>query len=332
MSSSFPRAHPGYLNIPSKPNAPISYSFFPATTSPPTTVSYDTLIVFVNGLGLPAASWIPTIASLQSYLVGACPALLTYDRFGQGLTTARDPSDGQKGKELGHDLIDVANDLHEIILATAASNFGLQSTAVENGKLHLLLVCASVGAPIARLYVQNHQGIVSGMIFLDSNIANVNYSDFLPDPDSPGFDKNALHLDDCTLEEYRESRTKLSRMFDLKVKNPESLDRTSSPSLLPYSNKPKLVGTDHSGPLLSVVGHDPETFAELSYEMMGTPRSLSRITNGYWAEYNENLTQITDKEKCKGVVIAKGCGHFIQRDDPAFVAKQISSMAKELGW
>ncbi|PVH75999.1 hypothetical protein DL98DRAFT_562158 [Cadophora sp. DSE1049] len=331
MSSSLPLVKPGYLNVPTKPDAPISYSFFPATSSS-ATLSHDTLIVFINGLGLQAASWIPAVASLQSYLLGACPALLTYDRFGQGLTTARDPLDGQKGKELGHDLLDVANDLHEIILAIAASKFGLPRTAVENGKLHLLLVGASIGAPIARLYVQSHQEIVSGLIFLDSNIANVNYSDFLPDPDSPGFDKNALHLDDCTLEEYREARTKLCRMFDLKVKNPESLDRSNSPSLLPYSNKPKLMGTGHSGPSLSVVGHDPETFAELSYEMMETPRSLSRITNGYWAKYNEDLTQITDEGKSKGVVIARGCGHFIQKDDPEFVAKQISSMVKELEW
>lgn len=278
MSSSLPVASPGYLYIPSKPDAPISSTFFPATTSLAVS-SHDALVVFVNGLGLPAASWSLAIGALQSYLLGACPALLTYDRFGQGLTTTRDPLDGQPGKELGHDLSDVANDLHEIVLAIAASKFGMPRTAVENGKLHLLLVCASIGAPIARLYVQHHQGIVSGMIFFDSNIANVNYSDFLPDPDSPGFNNIALHLDDCTIEEYREARTRLSRMFDLKVKNAESLDRSNSPSLLPYSNLPKLVGTGNSGPLLCVVGHDPETFAELSYEMMGTPRSLSRITN-----------------------------------------------------
>lgn len=278
MSTSFPVASPGYLNVPSKPDAPISYTFSPATTSP-TVSSHDALVVFINGLGLPAASWDSAIGALQSYLLGACPALLTYDRFGQGLTTTRDPLDGQPGKELGHDLSDVASDLHEIILTVAASKFGMLNTAVESGKLHLLLVCASIGAPIARLYVQHHPGIVAGMIFLDSNIANANYSDFLPDPDLPGFDKTALHIDDCTTEEYREARTKLSRMFDLKVKNAESLDRSNSPSLLPYSNMPRLIGTDNSGPLLSVVGHDPKTFAELSYEMMGTPRGLSRITN-----------------------------------------------------
>ncbi|KAG4439569.1 hypothetical protein IFR05_004968 [Cadophora sp. M221] len=192
-----------------------------------------------------------TIASLQK-LAPTCPAILTYDRFGQGLTTSRDPLDGQRGKELGHDFLDVANDLHEIILSVAASELGLQSPDVESGKARLLLVGASIGAPIARLYVQNHQGIVSGMIILDSNIANANYSDSLD------FDGDSLLSDDCTLEQYRETRLKLTRMFDL---------------------KPKLVGIRKAGPLLSVVGHDPETFVDLSYDVMGTPKSLSKITN-----------------------------------------------------
>ncbi|KAH9213030.1 Alpha/Beta hydrolase protein [Leptodontidium sp. 2 PMI_412] len=325
-----PVAKSGFLTIPTKPNAAISYSFFPATTSPASS-SHNALIVFVNGLGLPASSWVPTIASLQK-LVPTCPAILTYDRFGQGLTTSRDPLDGQRGKELGHDLLDVANDLHEIILWVAASELGLQSPDVEGGKARLLLVGASIGAPIARLFVQNHEGMASGMIILDSNIANVNYSDFLPDPDSSDFDGGSLLSDDCTLEQYREARLKLTRIFDLKVKNSESLDRSNSSVLLPYSYQPKLVGIGKAGPLLSVVGHDPETFADLSYDMMGTPKSLSKITNEYWAEYNEGLTKITDEGKCKGVVIARGCGHFIQKDNPEFVAQQISGMITELGW
>ena len=55
----------------------------------------------------------------------------------------------------------------------------------------------------------------------------------------------------------------------------ESLDRRSGPSLLPDADRPKLVGPARTGPLLSVVGHDPVTFAELSQKMMGTPKSLT---------------------------------------------------------
>ncbi|KAH7369929.1 Alpha/Beta hydrolase protein [Rhexocercosporidium sp. MPI-PUGE-AT-0058] len=328
--SSLPVATSGFLDIPTKSDAPISYTLFPATPSP-NTAPHNGLVIFVNGLGLPAASWVPAIASLRM-LLGSCPAILTYDRFGQGLTTSRDPLDGQTGKELGHDLQDVANDLHEIILSIATSELGLQKIDAKSGKLPVLLIGASIGAPIARLYAQGHEGIVAGMILLDSNIANINYSDFLPDPDSPNFNGDFLLSDDCTLEQYKEARLEVTRMFDLKVKNPESLDRTNSPVLLPYSHQPKLVGTGQAGPLLSVVGHDPATFADLSFAMMGTPRSLSKITNEFWAEYNEGLTGITDEGKCKGVVIAKGCGHFIQKDSPEFVAQEISDMIKELGW
>ncbi|CZT00842.1 uncharacterized protein RAG0_08710 [Rhynchosporium agropyri] len=306
-ASSLSVSVPGFLSISTKPNAPISYTFFPAIDLHPTPY-YKTLIVCVNGLGLPAASWIPAITTLQS-LLQSCPAILTYDRFGQGLTTSRDPLDGQKGKELGHDFLDVAYDLHQIILKVAAKKLGLQRSQVEHGSLQLLLVGASI----------------------DSNIANVNYSDFLPDPDSPDFDADSLLSTDGTLEQYREARLKVTNMFDLKAKNPEGLDRTNSPVLLPYSNQPKLLGPGESGPLLSVVGHDPDTFADVSLAMMGIPKSLSKITNEYWAQYNDSLTEITDVGKCKGVVIAKGCGHFIQKDNPCFVAQVISDMVKELG-
>jgi pimeloyl-ACP methyl ester carboxylesterase len=44
------------------------------------------------------------------------------------------------------------------------------------------------------------------------------------------------------------------------------------------------------------------------------------------------LTKVTDEGRCDGVVIAKGCGHFIQMDKPAFVAEEIVKMLEKLGW
>lgn len=266
---------PEILTIPSKPESPISHTFFPAIQQ--SVSSTQRLIIFINGLGLPAASWLPSISLLRS--LDSCPAILTYDRFGQGLTTSRDPIDGVPGKEQGHDFLGVANDLHEIILTISTTRLGLIASDKSQDKLHVLLLGASIGAPIARLYTQHHPGLVAGMILLDSNIANVNYSDFLPDPSSPDFAEKKFLDEDCNLEQYREARAKLVAMFDLKVKNPENLDRTTSPQLLPYADAPKLVGVGEAGPELSVVGHDPETFANMSLMMMGTPRSLSRITN-----------------------------------------------------
>jgi pimeloyl-ACP methyl ester carboxylesterase len=265
---------PEFLSIPSKPSAPISHIFLPAINPQPSSRKH--LIVFVNGLGLPASSWLPTIQILHDSLK-SCPAILTYDRYGQGLTTARDPFDTQK--PLGHDFVDVANDLHEIITTIATSKLGLQRSDIEEEELHLLFIGASIGAPIVRLYVQHHSGNAAGIILLDSNIC-VDYSAVWPDPDAPDFDPESVVSDDCTLEQYRVERAKISKMFDLKVKNPEGLDRSNSAVLLPYADAPKLVGVNRKGPELVVVGHDPVTFAEMSFLMMGTPKSLSeRLTN-----------------------------------------------------
>jgi len=265
------------LRIPSKPNAPISYTFYPAQNGHASNAI--PLIVFINGLGLPAASWDPAIEILHSS-VEFCPAFLTYDRYGQGKTTARDPLDGTPGKEKGHDFQDVVNNLHEIIMAIATSKLGLKEADVESKKLHLFLVGASIGGPIVRLYAQDHPGVVAGVLILDSNIANANYSDIWPDPDAHGFDPETVISSDCTLEQYKSARTALAAMFDLNVRNPEFLDRSNSPSLLPASDGPKLRGPEETGPLLSVVGHDPLVFADQSFERMGTPRSLTmRLTD-----------------------------------------------------
>lgn len=265
---------PELLTIPGKPSAPISHIFFPAIDPPSSPQEH--LIVFVNGLGLPASAWLPGIQLLHNS-IKSCSAILTYDRYGQGHTTSRDPLDTEK--ELGHDFIDVANDLHEIITTVAATKLGLKKSDIESGKLHLILIGASIGAPIVRLYVERHHGVAAGIILLDSNIA-VDYSAVWPDPDAPGFDPSLVVSDDCTLEQYRVERAKVAKMFDLKVKNPEGLDRSNSAVLVPHADTPKLVGVDGNGPLLTVVGHDPETFAEMSLMMMGTPKSLSeKLTN-----------------------------------------------------
>lgn len=49
-----------------------------------------------------------------------------------------------------------------------------------------------------------------------------------------------------------------------------------------------------------------------------------------WEEYNKQLALLTTVEKSKGPIIAEGCGHFVQRDDPKFVAKEICEMLQKL--
>lgn len=48
-----------------------------------------------------------------------------------------------------------------------------------------------------------------------------------------------------------------------------------------------------------------------------------QYVNPPWQRYNEGLTKLTCKERSIGPVVAVGCGHFIQRDDPNFVAERV---------
>ncbi|PQE14538.1 alpha beta-Hydrolase protein [Rutstroemia sp. NJR-2017a BBW] len=321
-----------FLEIPTKPNAPISYTFYPPSHTQGEPKPYQDLIVFVNGLGLPASFWNQSISILQSSL-GNCPPILTFDRYGQGLTTARDPLDDGHG--YGHDFMDAANDLHSIILVIAKAKLGLSEEDIESGKLHLMITAASVGVPITRLYAQTHPGLISSLLFLNSNIANVNYSDFLPSPSSPNFDPSLVTAPDCSLDHYIEARTNLAHMFDLHVKNAEAMDRRNGPRLLPYADKPTLVGADGDGkgPWLTVVGHDPlgedgdaEEFKYEVYEPVSAYLVPSLLIWDDGVLYNEGLTKITDVGRCGSVKIAKGCGHFIQMDDAAFVAGEIKAL------
>lgn len=326
--------------LPSKPEAELSYSLY---SGPTTKASAKTprLIVCLNNLMMPAASWQACITALSGVPidvskrasstmhneVGTIP-ILTYDRFGQGATNDRDPLDARPNIEAGygHDFLDVTHDLHELV-GCVSVHLNLEQDP------ELLLVGASIGAPLARLYAQTYPGTVAGMILLDSNIANADYSTFWPDPAAADFDTKAVVRDDCTIEQYVEASTRLAAMFAFSAKNGENLDRRTCPTLLPHANAPKLIGPDGEEVKVCVVGHDPETFADEGYERMGTPRSFTkRYAQTAWEKYNEGLLQIGDSSDFPEVMIAKGCGHFIQKNDPVFVAELVSRMVRVLDW
>lgn len=86
-----------FATIPSKPQAPLAYKLFESGQS-----DDSPLVVFINGLGLPSVSWNAAIALLQESATSIKPKILTYDRYGQGATTSRDPLDGEPGKEPGY--------------------------------------------------------------------------------------------------------------------------------------------------------------------------------------------------------------------------------------
>jgi hypothetical protein len=49
-----------------------------------------------------------------------------------------------------------------------------------------------------------------------------------------------------------------------------------------------------------------------------------------WQAYNEGLLQLTSTQRCSGVIIASGCGHFIQQDNPRFVAVEVCELLEKL--
>ncbi|MCJ1379440.1 hypothetical protein MMC17_002541 [Xylographa soralifera] len=328
-----------FISLASKPQAPISYDI---TTPERGDEQSQVLVVFINGLGIPAASWRPVVSIMQASNGPHKPQMLTYDRFGQGATTARDPLDEQAGKEpgYGHDFVDATKDLHELLQAVVPH---------DTTSRRLILVAASIGVHLARLYAQHYPQQVAGLLILDSNIGNQELSDLWPNAQAPGFDPKDVVADDCTLEQYLQVSAKLPKIFNSDVKSPEGLDRRNVKRLLPEPGAPKLTGPDGRGVWLTVVGHDPEAFADESLKMMMIPRSLSMrfsnpwvqhdsktctwltlLRNSGWNKYNEGLLGLTDADRSRGVVLASGCGHFIQKDNPAFVATQLEELLERV--
>ena len=259
-----------FVALPSKPAAKIAYDFSKPKQSDE---SNPCLVVFINGLGLPAESWKSVVSAIEAQKPTRRPQCLTYDRYGQGATKDRDPLDSRPGKDpgYGHDVSDAAQDLHELLKTVAPQ---------ESKSRQLILVASSIGAHIARLYIHRHPGSVSALLILDSNIGNRELTYLWPNPHAQNFDPTKVEAEDCTLEQYIEAYTKLTKMFNSDVKNPEGLDRRNVKDLLPDPASPKLTGPGGKGIWLTVVGHDPVAFEEEGLRIMNTPRSLTaRFTN-----------------------------------------------------
>jgi pimeloyl-ACP methyl ester carboxylesterase len=184
-----------------------------------------------------------------------------------------------------------------------------------------------MGCAIARLYAHTYPDTVSGLLFLDSIMANSDFVSIFPDPDQPGFDMHSLPHG-VSADDVRETRRRFKETFHPWVPNAEGLSRRNLASLLPYSFSPKLTGVGGEPPYLTVAAHDWEEFAEQAWKgSLHTPKVLTMTyLNPAWRTYNEGLTRLTDPDRAIGVITAVGCGHFIQRDGPAFVADELGSL------
>ena len=242
------------IELDTKPGASIHYTF--AKSREP---NHSFLIVFLNGLMTDKTSWLPTMAGIIRK-EPSFPPMLAYDRYGQGMTEDRDPHDIGRETGYGHDVLGCARDLHQLVHQIFKEHYIAQASMPP-----LVLVANSIGCAIARLFMQEYPQSVAGALFLDSMMANSNF-DLWPDPDAADFDARELP-EDISIQILREARAKFIAIFRPDGKNKEGLDRRNLRELLPYSDKPSLQGEGRGGPMLTIVGHDFETFAEESLKV-----------------------------------------------------------------
>lgn len=260
----FPEAEIGSVYLDHKPGAQLHYTYYPASKSRKNHLNpfSQTLIVYLNGLMTSRSSWDQSIASfLEKRIIGRLPypGLLSYDRYGQG-DSDRDPGDKDPPPSHGHDCMAALQDLKQLILQIWREHLDIANPT------HfpcIIFVANSIGCAIARLFTQSYPGTVSGILMLDSIMADSDQQSFWPDPDAQGFNPAVLP-EGVTLEDLRETRRKYREMFHPDVPNMEGLSRRNLAKLLPDSNGPQLEGYLGRGPYMTVVGHDWETFAEQS--------------------------------------------------------------------
>ena len=312
-----------FISLATKPSAKLCHGFHP-----PVGITKPVVIVFVNGLGLPQTSWENVIARLQERPPSAgLPAMLTYDRYGQGQTTDRDPADADAVDPMhGHDCLAVVRDLRQLLIQITSDKLGVANI----DDVQIVFVCNSIGGALTRLYAQEYPGTVAGLLFLDSVLANSDFVSIYPDPDASDFDESSLPAG-VTVEAIREARAYMGRVFHPSNGSKEGLSRRNLMQLLPDSNSPQLKGPGGRGPWVTVIGHEFEAFEKEFERMGGASPLLTRVyMNPYWQRFNEGLTQITESERSKGPLQAPGSGHFVQKDNPEFVEKELRWMLERI--
>ena len=311
-----------FLRLTTKPEAQLCYRLYPAAST-----MKPLLLVFLNGLGLPQASWTAAITTLQELRKDSgLPQMLTYDRFGQGQTTDRDPDDeGVSDPSHGHDCTIVVKDLRQILLQIVSE----ETPFSDLDSVGIVFVANSIGCAIARLYAQEYPATVEGMLLLDSVLANSDFVSIFPDPDAEGFATNTLPQD-ITPDGLRKERESVGKMFHPSVGSREGLSRKNLAALLPDSDGPALKAPGGHGPFVTVLGHDFEAFAEESTKF-GRPKLYTNTyANPSWHAYNQGLVKITEQERAKGPLQAPQSGHFIQKDNPDFVAQELDELLSKI--
>ncbi|VBB87182.1 Putative protein of unknown function [Podospora comata] len=328
------------ITLTTKPSASLRASVFSAHSPSTSRNLSDVLVVFLNGLVLSRRAWSPAISHLLSSFSDNNqhpPTILTYDRYGQG-DSDHDPTDDPNTIPYSHDAHDIVFDLHQLLTQFTSSSPHLPN--LESARL--VFVCNSIGCPLARLYAHAHadQTQISAYLFLDSMIANTDFVSIFPDPDDAGFDPGSLPKG-VSPQELRYTRSQFRKFFHPTVPNPEHFDRRKLAEMLPFSDRPSLPliaapgdeKPSEKAPLLTVVGHDWDEFAEQCEKgTMAVPKQvINTFMNPTWSRYNDGLLRLIHTPGNSNTVkVASGCGHFIQKDDPEFVAREIKHLLDNL--
>lgn len=159
----------------------------------------------------------------------------------------------------GRDCLDATYDLREVIEKVGSTRLGVDKKNIDT--LGIVLVAASIGVAIARIYMAEYPETVTACLFMDSTIANSDTVSIFPDPYAPGFQELELP-GGITAALLEEARKGIGRVFHHEALNKEGLWRGTLPDLLPYSDEPQLVGPGPRAPYLTVIQHDPVVFTE----------------------------------------------------------------------
>ncbi|KAH7324224.1 Alpha/Beta hydrolase protein [Stachybotrys elegans] len=312
-----------FIRLATKPAAQLCFGFVPAAASPAPSQTPPILAVFLNGLGRPQAAWEQTVHLLRQSPASDALAILTYDRFGQGKTEDRDPADeGSPDPSHAHDCASVVADLHQLISQIVADKMGVS----DPRRVRLLLVGNSIGCSLARLYAQAHPGAVAGAVLLDSTLTDTDFVSIFPDPDASGFDGSKLPAG-VTPQDLRTTRRTIGAIFHPSVGSKEGLSRRNLAELLPHADSPPLQGYGQQPPFITVIGHDRRTFADATCKDLKIPVEVTEsYMNPYWHRYNQGLAKLTDPARSVGPLEAPDAGHFIQVDNPGFVASHIQDV------
>ncbi|KAM0195750.1 hypothetical protein ACHAPI_006302 [Fusarium lateritium] len=313
-----------FIRLETKPSAQLSYSFTPPTGAEAKT---PTLIVFFNGIGAPQAGWAAAIVKLKELSPQGLPAILTFDRFGQGQTTDRDPNDeGAEDPMHAHDSMAVVADIRQLITQILKKRMDIS----DPDSARLLIVGNSIGCAFARLYAAENPGNVAAVLLLDSVLTDTDFVSVFPDPDAEGFKPDDLPKG-VTAENLRTAREETRKRFHPSNGSREGLTRKNLTQLLPKADSPALPEVDGKPPYVTVLGHDFDYFAARTGTDYNIPGEVVQVyMNTYWQHYNEGLAKLTTSENSDGPIQVPDAGHFIQIDNPAFVAKKAYELLQKL--